>query len=324
MIGYIIAKSLILIVALLSLFAGLMLMERKVLGFFHLRHGPNRTGPWGLAQPIADAVKMIIKEDIIPADADRPVYVFAPILSLTLALAAYAAIPIGPPITIGGQEITLSIFDPGVGVLALLAVTGLSVYGVTLGGWASQGKYALLGSIRATAQMISYELSMVMSLVGVVIIAGSVRFFDIVAAQENLWMIVMQPVGFVLFLISAFAETSRAPFDLPEAETELISGYSTEYTGMRWAMFVMSEYIHMVTASSMITLLYLGGWNGPFLPPVVWFLLKTGVLLFFFMWVRATLPRLRYDRLMNFGWKVMLPLSIVNLIVTAVAVALFG
>lgn len=316
-------KSATLIVVLLTAFAILMLMERKMLGYFQLRVGPNRTGPWGLLQPLADGVKVIMKEDIIPAGADRFVFRLAPIISLFTALAAYAVIPVGPPIQVGGRTVTLSIVDPPGGVLVLLAFTAVSVYGIALGGWASQSKYSLLGAMRSAAQLISYELSLGMSLVGVLMLAGSVRLTDIVAAQESLPFVVLQPLGFVIFSIAAVAEVNRIPFDLPEAETELVSGYNTEYSGMRFAMFTLAEYVNMITVSSLVTLLYLGGWHGPAsVPPVLNFAGKVAVLLFGFIWMRASLPRVRYDQLMNFGWKVMLPLALLNLIVTAVWVAL--
>lgn len=324
-VGLVLVRSLILIIALLSLFAGMTLIERKMLGYFHLRLGPTRTGPWGLLQPVADGVKAIIKEDIIPRDADPLVFRLAPVISVFSALAAWSVIPVGPPIQVGGVTIPLSIADPPGGVLVALSFAALSVYGVTLAGWSSQSKYALLGALRASAQLISYELSMGLSLLGVLILAGSLRLTEIVAAQASLPFILLQPLGFVVFFISGVAEASRVPFDLPEAETELVSGYHTEYSGMRYAMFMMAEYIHMITVSSMVTLLYLGGWNGPgFLPPVLWFLVKLGLLLFVFIWLRASLPRLRYDRLMDFGWKVLLPLAVLNLVVTAVATVVLG
>lgn len=318
----IVIRSLVLIIGLLTVFAYLMLFERKILGWFQLRLGPNRTGPWGLFQPVADGVKMIFKEDIIPHDADRFIFRLAPMISLFVAFAAFAVIPVGPAIQIGEWVIPLSIADPNAGILVALAFTSLGVYGIALGGWASQSKYALLGALRSTAQMISYELTMGMSLVGVILLAGSVRLSDIVAAQEGLWFIVLQPIGFLLFSVSAVAEVNRVPFDLPEAETELVSGYHTEYSGMRYAMFAIAEYINMITVSSLITLLYLGGWRGPgFLPPVLWFAAKVSIFLFVFIWMRATLPRLRYDRLMAFGWKVMLPVAFLNLVATAAWVA---
>lgn len=315
-------RSVLLIVVLLTVFAFLMLIERKVLSWFQLRVGPNRTGPWGLLQPVADGVKMMLKEDIIPRDADRLIFKLAPIISLFVALAAFAVIPVGPPLQIGDYILPLSIADPNAGLLVVLAFASLGVYGIALGGWASQSKYALLGALRATAQMISYELTMGMSLVGVILLTGGVRLSEIVAAQQGVWFIFLQPIGFVLFFISAVAEVNRVPFDLPEAETELVSGYHTEYTGMRYAMYAISEYINMVTVSSLLTLLYLGGWGGPaFLPPVLWFAAKVSIFLFIFIWMRATLPRLRYDRLMALGWKVMLPVAFLNLVATAAWVA---
>lgn len=316
-------KSVLMVFLLLTVFAYLMLLERKMLGYFQLRVGPNRTGPWGLMQPAADAVKLFIKEDIIPADADRLTYKIAPAASLFVALAAFAIIPVAPPIELFGRTIELSIANPNAGVLVLLATTSLGVYGITLGGWASQSKYSLLGALRSTAQMVSYELSLGMSLVGVLIMAGTLNLYEIVAAQERIWYVFLNPAGFIIFFIAAVAEVNRVPFDLPEAETELVSGYHTEYSGIRFAMYAMAEYINMITVSSLVTLLYLGGWNGPaFLPPIVWFVLKVSLFLFVFIWMRASLPRLRYDRLMDLGWKIMLPVALLNLVVTAVVVAL--
>lgn len=319
----ILIRSAVLVVVLLTVFAYLMLLERKFLAWFQMRIGPNRTGPWGFFQPLADGVKMIMKEDIIPHNADRPIYKIAPMISLFVALAAFAVVPIGPDLKIGSMVIPLQIANPNAGLLVILAFMSLAVYGVTLGGWASQSKYALLGALRSTAQMISYELSMGMSVVGVIMLAGSFQLDQIVAAQsEFLPYILVQPVGFVLFFISVLAEVNRVPFDLPEAETELVAGYHTDYTGMRFAMFAIAEYINVVTVSSLITLLYLGGWNGPaFLPPVAWFVLKVAVLIFIFFWIAATMPRLRYDRLMALGWKVMLPLAFLNLVATAAWIA---
>lgn len=319
-------KSVLLVVILLTVFAHIMLFERKFLGYFQLRQGPNRTGPWGLFQPIADALKLAFKEDIIPHDADRLVYQLAPATSLFVALAAYASIPVGPPVQLFGQSVELSILNANAGVLVLLATTSLGVYGIALGGWASQNKYSLLGALRSTAQMISYELALGMSLVGVLVMAGSLNLYEIVAAQERVWYVLLNPIGFIVFFISAIAEVNRVPFDLPEAETELVSGYNTEFSGMRFAMYYMAEYVNMITMCSLVTLLYLGGWHGPSfipLPPVLWFIVKVLLLIFVFIWMRATLPRLRYDRLMNLGWKVLLPLAVLNLVVTAVVVALF-
>jgi len=329
MIVWTLLEAVILAVILLSGFAMLMLFERKILGWFQYRLGPNRVGPWGLAQPLADAIKLIMKEDIIPADADRVVFWIAPVISLFVALTAFAFIPIGP--LLKGRA-PWAMADPNAGLLAMLAITSIGVYGIALGGWASQSKYALLGSLRATAQMISYELAMGMSVLGVIILtaarlgnpAEALRFSSIVQSQiGHLWYVIPQFLGFIVFFISTVAESNRVPFDLPEAEAELVAGYSTEYSGIRFAMFAMAEYINLITLSALVVTLYLGGWNGPaFLPGVVWFVIKVAILCFVSIWLRATLPRLRYDRLMSFGWKVMLPLAAVNLLVTAILVAM--
>ena len=312
------ARSVVLVLLLLGTFAYLMLFERKILGYFHRRLGPNRVGPWGLLQPVADGVKSVLKEDIVPRDADRAVFLVAPALSLFTALAAYAVIPLGPDLTVGPWQVPLSIADPGAGVLVLLAFTSLGVYGIALGGWASQSKYALLGSLRSTAQLISYEIAMAMSLLSVLVMAGSLRLSDIVAAQAAYPFALVQPVGFVLYLVAAAAEVNRVPFDLPEAETELVAGYHTEYSGIRMAMFVIAEYVNLITQASLITLLYLGGWLGPGgAPGPWWFVLKVAAVLFVFIWIRATLPRLRYDQLMALGWKGLLPVSALHLAVYA-------
>jgi NADH-quinone oxidoreductase subunit H len=264
-------------------------------------------------------VKMLFKEDIIPRDADQIVFRLAPIVAFFTALAAYVVIPWGP-------NPGFAMSDPGAGILVFLAVGSLSVYGVALGGWASQSKYTLLGSMRATAQMISYELAMGMALLGVILMAGSTRLTDIVNAQAHLYNIVPQILGFFVFFMAALAETARTPFDLPEAEAELVGGYHTEYAGMRFGLFFLGEIVHLLNMSSLITLLYLGGWNRisflSFIPPTIAFLLKVSLVIFVFMWIRVTWPRMRYDRLMNFGWKVMLPLSALNLLGTAIYVAL--
>lgn len=324
-IGLALIRSGILVFILLTVFAYMTLIERKLLGYFQLRVGPTRTGPWGMLQPLADGVKFAIKEDIIPQNADRLVFRLAPIIALFTSLAAWSVIPVGPPIEVFGRTVPLSVAQPPGGVLVVVAFTALSIYGVNLAGWASQSKYALLGSLRAAAQMISYELSMAMSVLGVLMLAGSLGFQEIVDAQAKFAYIWLQPLGFVIFFMSGVAQAARVPFDLPEADTELVAGYNTEYSGMRFAMFQMAEYISMMAVSALVVLLYLGGWNGPgFLSPVLWFLAKFGLLLFVFIWMRASLPRLRYDRLMDFGWKVMLPLSILNLVLTAVGIAVWG
>jgi NADH-quinone oxidoreductase subunit H len=325
-------KALILTNLLMAGAAFLLLMERKILGYMQYRVGPNRVGPWGLFQPVADVVKMIMKEDIVPKDADQVVFRMAPIIAAFTALASFAVIPFGP------AEWQI-VADPNAGLLIILAVGSLSVYGIALGGWASQSKYSLLGSMRATAQMISYELAMGFALVGVLINAGSVRISEIVAIQSA-WPMVFafgygfpQIAGLLVFFVAVLAETNRAPFDLPEAEAELVGGYNTEFAGMRFGMFFIAELVHMITVCTLVALFYLGGWNAPalltgFLPDALvgtlWLLLKVCLLLFVFIWLRATMPRLRYDRLMAFGWKVMLPVALVNLVVTAIYVALWA
>src|SRR5690625_1345820 len=323
--GLALIRSLLLVFILLTVFAYMTLIERKLLGYFQLRVGPTRVGPWGLLQPLADGVKFAIKEDIIPENADRLVFRLSPIIALFTSLAAWVVIPVGPPVEVMGRTMPLAVADPPGGVLIVLAFTALGIYGVSLAGWASQSKYSLLGSLRAAAQMVSYELSMAMSVLGVLMLAGSLVLSEFVVAQADIAFIWLQPLGFVIFFMSGAAQAARIPFDLPEAETELVAGYNTEYSGMRFAMFQMAEYIGMMSVSALIVLMYLGGWNGPaFLPPVLWFVVKFAALLFVFIWMRASLPRLRYDRLMDFGWKVMLPLSILNLILTAIGIAVWG
>jgi NADH-quinone oxidoreductase subunit H len=311
-------RGLLAVFCLLTAFAYTMVLERKVLGYFQLRVGPNRVGPWGLLQPLADAVKMMLKEDVRPAGVDGLVYTLAPAISLFAALAVFAAVPIGP-------DPNQAVADPPGGLLYILALASLGVYGVSLGGWSSQSKYALLGSLRATAQMISYELAMGMALLSVVIAAGTLSLSGVVAAQAHVWFALPEALAFVIYLVCSVAEANRAPFDLAEADGELVAGYHTEYAGMRFAMFVMAEYINTITLSVVGALLFLGGWRGPApVPGFVWLLLKTGLLIFVLMWVRATYPRIRYDKLMAFGWKYLLPLAFVNLAGTAIVVAVRG
>jgi len=318
-------KSIVVCSLLLAAFAYLTYLERKVLARFQFRPGPNRVGPMGLLQPLADGLKMALKEEIIPRQADRLLYLLAPAISLGCALLAFAVIPFGQPLHVFGQTVPMQIFSPNVGVLYVLAITSVGVYGVTFGGWASQSKYAVLGGLRATAQMISYELAMGLAIVGVLIMAGSANLNQIITAQHALWFFVPQIVGFCVYFISGVAETNRAPFDLVEAESELVAGYFTEYTGMKWAMYMMAEYVNMVTFSSLAATMFLGGWSGlgflPWVPGIVWYLFKLGGFIFLFMWIRATLPRLRYDYLMSFGWKVLLPVALVNTLGTAVIVS---
>ncbi len=321
----ILIKSAILLLVVVTTFAYAMLAERKVLGWMQLRPGPNRVGPWGLMQPAADAAKLILKEDLTPKTADPLIYRLAPFISLLTAFSVYAIIPFG-----ASSAGTWAIGNVNAGILFLLAITSLGVYGISLGGWASGSKYPLLGSVRSTAQMISYELGMSLSLIGVLILAGTTQLDGIVNAQATWWFIGPQFVGFIIYVITAVAETNRVPFDLVEAETELVAGFHTEYSGLRFGLFFIAEYVNMLTVSCIASLLFLGGWNAPFglaglpIPGIVWFIIKVAAFMFFYMWLRATLPRFRYDRLMAFGWKVLLPIATLNLIVTAIVVAFRG
>lgn len=321
----ILIKSAILLLVVVTTFAYAMLAERKVLGWMQLRPGPNRVGPWGLMQPAADAAKLILKEDLTPKTADPLIYRLAPFISLLTAFSVYAIIPFG-----ASSAGTWAIGNVNAGILFLLAITSLGVYGISLGGWASGSKYPLLGSVRSTAQMISYELGMSLSLIGVLILAGTTQLDGIVNAQATWWFIGPQFVGFIIYVITAVAETNRVPFDLVEAETELVAGFHTEYSGLRFGLFFIAEYVNMLTVSCIASLLFLGGWNAPFglagvpIPGIVWFIIKVAAFMFFYMWLRATLPRFRYDRLMAFGWKVLLPVATLNLVITAIVVAFRG
>jgi NADH-quinone oxidoreductase subunit H len=317
-------RSAIMLVGVLTAFAYVTLLERRLLARFQLRVGPNRVGPLGLLQPLADGIKLIFKESFIPARADRFVYIVAPILSVVAALFVYAVIPIGPPVRLFGREVTLYVADVNVGILLVLAASSVGVYGIILGGWASDNKYSLLGGLRSTAQVISYELTLGLAVLAVVMMAGSLSLVDIVRAQSHVWFALTQPVAFVLFLIAGLAETNRAPFDLPEAEQELIGGYQTEYGGFAFAMFYVGEYVGVITMGALSATLFLGGWHGPWHPSVVWFLIKVFAIVFVFVWVRATLPRLRYDQLMGFGWKVLVPVGLVNLAVTGLVLVWRG
>jgi NADH-quinone oxidoreductase subunit H len=322
----VLAKSAVLLLIVVTTFAYAMLAERKIMGWMQLRPGPNRVGPWGLMQPAADAAKMILKEDLTPKTADPLIYKLAPFISLITAFSVYAIIPFGA--SSSGQ--TWAIGNVNAGILLILAITSIGVYGISLGGWASGSKYPLLGSVRGTAQMISYELSMSLSFVGVLILAGTTSLDGIVSAQGKWWFFLPQCVGFAIYLITAVAETNRTPFDLVEAETELVGGFHTEYSGLRFGLFFIAEYVNMLTVSCIATLLFFGGWSAPFgiktAPEfgVLWFAAKVSVFLFFYIWLRATLPRMRYDRLMAFGWKVLLPVATANVLVTAIIVAYHG
>jgi NADH-quinone oxidoreductase subunit H len=325
-------------------FGGLQIMaavrvyaERKVAAFMQQRYGPYRVGPKGLLQPVADIVKLFFKEELRPKAADAFLFSLAPIISVAAAYLAFAPVPFGAPTTFFGlldEPIKLQVADVNVAVLVIFAVASMGVYGIVLAGWASNSKYSLLGGLRSSAQMISYELAYGMSLATVVMMAGSMSLTEMVDQQAGYWFgfipkwyIFLQPVAFFVFACAGVAETNRAPFDFPEAEQELVAGYHTEYSSMRFAMFFMAEYINMVTVSAVAVNLFLGGWHGPFLPPNygwIWFVIKLGFLLFVYLWLRWTLPRFRYDQLMSFGWKVLLPLATVNLLATAAMVLYYG
>ena len=297
--------------------AYLVFAERKVLAWIQDRKGPNRVGPLGLLQPLADLIKMLTKEDVRPRDADTWLFSLAPAMAAIPAILIVAAIPFGAPLTVLGRPVQLQVADLNVGLLFFLALSSIAVYGVALGGWASNSKYALLGSIRGLAQLISYELSMGLSLVPVVLLARSFTLSDIVNAQAGgKWFILYQPLAFVIFLVSIAAECKRIPFDLPEAEGELVAGFHTEYSGMRFGLFFVGEYINIIVLGGLAATFFLGGWHGPWLPPVAWFGIKVVAFAFFFIWMRGTLPRLRYDQLMHFGWKVLTPLALLNILVT--------
>ncbi len=319
----ILIKAVIVIFVLVTAFAYTLLWERKLLGRFQARYGPNRAGPVGYLQPLADVLKLIFKEDFVPAGANKLLFQIAPMISVFAAVAAVAVIPFGTSVEIFGHDVALVGADLNIGVLFLFALSGLGFYGLILGGWASGNKYSLLGAARTAAQLVSYEVAMGLSIIGVIMISQSLSLVDIVDAQKDtVWFILFQPVGFLIFLVAAVAETNRAPFDLPEAESELVAGYHTEYAGLKFAMFFLAEYINMIIISALGATLFLGGFSGPWLPGIVWLAIKIAAMLFLFIWLRATLPRLRYDRLMKLGWKVLLPLATINLVVTAVVVAL--
>jgi len=296
-----------LLMVLLSIAAGLIWLERRLLGLWQDRYGPNRVGPFGLLQVLADMIKIFTKEDWIPPFADKPVFVLAPAIIVVTTLLSFAIIPFAPGIVVT---------DLNIGVLFFLAMSSMGVYSVVLAGWASNNKYALLGGLRASAQMLSYEVFMGLSLMGVVLLAGSFNLRDIVEAQKGLWFCIPQFLGLIIFLMAGIAETHRLPFDLPEAESELIAGFHTEYSGMKFGLFFVGEYLGITLISAMTVTLFFGGWLGPVLPPIVWFFLKTFGIICLFILLRASLPRPRYDQLMAYGWKGMLPLTLLNLVAT--------
>lgn len=332
----VVVKIVVIFAAVLTVVAYLSYAERRIGGFMQDRLGPNRVGPFGLFQPIADGLKFMFKEDFVPAKANKILHAIAPAIIMGTAIIALSVIPFGSSIEIGRWKINLIISDIDAGILFLLALGGLSLYGIIIGGWASNNKYSLLGALRSASQLLSYETTMALSVLSTVLIFGTLSLYGITELQTSnplKWGIVKAPLSFLLFLITAFAETNRVPFDLPEADSELVAGYHTEYSGMKFAMFFMAEYTHMIVASSVIVALYFGGWQVPFLSQqemissvgqigafllsVISFSIKTGLFLFFFIWIRWTLPRFRFDQLINLGWKVLLPIAILNLLITA-------
>jgi NADH-quinone oxidoreductase subunit H len=337
----------VLIIALIKIFiiiniilltvSYLVYFERRISAWIQNRLGPNRVGWEGVLQPFADVGKLLLKEDILPSASNKGLHTLAPFIALFVAMSSYAVIPFGPEINLFGYDIKLVVADVNIGILYVLALTSIGVYALTFAGWSSGSKYSLLGGIRSAAQMISYEVSMGFSIGGVLLLASSLRPLDIVAAQSGwMWNAIVQPIGFITFTVSAFAETNRLPFDLPEAEPELVGGYHTEYSSMKFASFFLAEYANMIIAAGLIVTLYLGGWQFPYIHEfglgttlttiieILTFFVKMGIVLFFFIWVRWSLPRFRYDQLMNLGWKVMFPLSLLNIVWVAAIIMIFG
>ncbi len=322
-------KGIVILLILLTGTAYLTLFERKLIARFQVRLGPNRAGPYGILQPLADAVKLFLKEEVIPGHVNKPVYLLAPMLAMIPALALFAVVPLGPDIELFGRRIPLHMGDINVGLLYIMAIASVGTYGVMLAGWASNNNYSLLGAMRTSAQMISYELPMGVFIASLLLITGTMSVVQIVENPRPLWAWIWLWLGFPFYFITVLAETNRAPFDLPETENELIAGYQTEYGGFKFAIFYISEYLHMLTSSAVVATLFFGGWRGPFaeqfpLLGIVYLALKTVFVLFLFVWVRASVPRVRYDQLMSFGWKYLLPLSLVYLAITAVLVVMLG
>jgi NADH-quinone oxidoreductase subunit H len=319
-----IVKLAIVLLVVLVIAAYLVWVERKFLARIQIRYGPNRAGTFGLLQPLADIIKLIAKEDTVPDGADKAFFLIAPAIVAATAFLMFSVVPFGEEITLWGHRVPLVVTDLNIGLLFVFAMSSLGVYGVALGGWASNSKYGLLGGIRGAAQMISYELSLGLSLIPVVMMAHSFSMVDIVQSQQRYPFIIFQPLAFIIFVISSMAESKRTPFDLPEAESELIAGYHTEYSGMRFGLFFLGEYVNMIVFGGILAVLFLGGWRGPFLPPFVWLLIKIILIALFMIWVRGTLPRLRYDQLMVLGWKVLIPLALVNILITGAVGVAFG
>ena len=322
-------KSVFLLIVLLTGFMYLTFYERKALARIQVRIGPNRAGPGGWFQPLADGLKLIFKEELIPAQSYKVVFLLAPIVTVVPALVILAVLPWGTSFSLFGREIPLYLSDINVGVLYIVSIASISVYGIVLAGWSSNNKYAMLGGMRSTAQMISYELALGLAFIGPILITGSMSLADIVAAQKPIWFVIYQPLGALIFFISVIAEVNRAPFDMPEAEQELTAGYHTEYSGLKFALFFMAEYIKMIAVSAIAATMFFGGYRGPFVDQVpllgpLYLFIKILLLLFVMIWVRATLPRIRYDRLMAFGWKVLLPAALLNVLLTAVVLILVG
>ncbi len=322
-------KGVVILVILLTATAYLTLFERKLIARFQVRLGPNRAGPYGILQPLADAVKLFLKEEVIPQHVNKPVYLLAPMLAMIPALAIFAVVPLGPNIHLFGREIPLHMGDVNVGVLYIMAIASVGTYGVMLAGWSSNNNYSLLGAMRTSAQMLSYELSMGVFIASLLLISGTMSVVQIVERGRPLWAWIWLWLAFPFYFITVLAETNRAPFDLPETENELIAGYQTEYGGFKFAVFYVSEYLHMLTSSAVVATLFFGGWKGPLadqfpLLGLLYLAIKIVFILFLFVWVRASMPRIRYDQLMSFGWKYLLPLSLVYLAITAVLVVMFG
>ena len=322
-------KVALLIVVLLTACAYATWFERKIVAYMQHRIGPSYAVPFGLLQPLADGIKLAFKEDIVPDNVERVTYALAPVVSFVPAILTWAVIPLGPTVDIFGHQVTLALSDLNIGILYVFAITSLGVYGIVLAGWSSGSKYSLLGGIRSSAQMISYEVSYGLTIIGVILLANTLSLQELVAQQSSVldWFVFRQPLGFILFVVCGIAETNRAPFDLAEAESELCAGFHTEYSSMRFSMFFIGEYANMFAVASVGTTLFFGGWQGPFVTTMpliglLWFALKVVAFMFFYIWLRATLPRFRYDQLMNFGWKVLLPLALVNIMVTAAIVML--